>query len=149
MIQAQRTSSRRVRTALTILRLLPFYLRFARLKTRVPLDELAQRAATSPGMHTPQPTEEARIVACVLRLHRLVGSRNDDCLPRSLLLFRELSRLGADPILSVGFREDGDRIAGHAWVEVRGTVVGEEDPAKTFMKTLTFSASTPSPCCRR
>jgi len=132
------SARQRMRTAVTILRLLPHYLRFARLRTSVPLDQLVEDAASFGQTARPRREEEARIVACILRLHRLVGGRDDDCLPRSLLLYRELSRLGADPVLSVGFREDGGQIAGHAWVELRGHVVGEKSPERAFTRTVTF-----------
>jgi hypothetical protein len=41
-----------------------------------------------------------------------------DCLQRSLLLYRLLSAVGADPELVVGFREQDGNIIGHAWVLV-------------------------------
>ena len=133
-----------VGTTGTILRLAPQYAFFALLKRRVSLQRLAHVAWREPRA-TPrttairQPREEARIIACIVRLHRLLGGRDDDCVPRSLLLYRELSRLGANPKLCVGFKSAEAELLGHAWVEVDGRMVGETDPGPAgFSKQLTF-----------
>jgi hypothetical protein len=72
---------------------------------------------------------EALDVAAVLTATRWIGTRGRDCLQRSLLLYRLLSRSGADPCLIIGFRSQPSGIEGHAWVEVDGRVVGESDAA--------------------
>jgi hypothetical protein len=58
----------------------------------------------------------------------LAGLRDRDCLQRSLLLYRVLSRAGADPTLMVGFLRRNGRIRGHAWVTVDGNPVIEPGP---------------------
>jgi hypothetical protein len=45
-----------------------------------------------------------------------------------LLLYRVLSRAGADPTLVVGFQRVNDRILGHAWVRVDGRTLIEPEP---------------------
>jgi hypothetical protein len=44
-----------------------------------------------------------------------------------LLLYRVLSRAGADPTLVVGFHRSNGRICGHAWVTVDGRTVIEPE----------------------
>ena len=46
------------------------------------------------------------------------------CLVRALVLYRFLSLAGMAPTLLIGFRGS----EGHAWVEVEGNAVFEEDP---------------------
>ena len=138
----------RLRTAVTLARLAPQQLFFRIMKRRVSLERLAQWAwkgeseangSASPSRPPRRPSEEARIIACIVRLHQLLGEEDDDCVPRSLVLYRELSRLGADPRLCVGFRSTEAGVLGHAWVEVDGKVVGETDPRVAgFNKQLTF-----------
>lgn len=50
------------------------------------------------------------------------------CAPRSLALARFLRLHGLPARMRVGLRRAGDRLAGHAWVEHDGRVVGD-DPA--------------------
>ena len=47
------------------------------------------------------------------------------CLPRSLTLWWTLRRQGVGAELRLGVRNDGGRIAAHAWVVCNGTVIGE------------------------
>ena len=49
---------------------------------------------------------------------RLVVSEN--CLERSLMLYRFLAEVGADPRLIMGVRRDEGSTDGHVWVEVDG-----------------------------
>lgn len=68
---------------------------------------------------------ERRVIASVARLRRWLNTR-DDCLEGSLVLYRELSSVGANPTLAVGFRKNGSRLEGHAWVLVDGAVLPGE-----------------------
>jgi hypothetical protein len=84
---------------------------------------------------------EGRLTAGVLRLSRLVGLPDRDCLQRSLLLYRVLSRAGADPKLVVGFNRMDNRILGHAWVIVDGHAINEhETDLLRFTPALSFGA---------
>ena len=61
--------------------------------------------------------------------------RRDNCLEHSLILYRYLSRLDADPHLVAAMqRREGD-MRGHAWVTVDGVPVGAED-VSTFTPVL-------------
>jgi len=84
---------------------------------------------------------ERRLAASVSRLSHLAGLPDRDCLQRSLLLYRVLSRAGADPRLVVGFQRVNDRVLGHAWVLVDGhTLIEPEAELLKFIPTFTFGA---------
>lgn len=55
----------------------------------------------------------------------LAGDPDGQCLARSLVLYRALSRRGANPTLVIGFRRDRESVMGHAWVEVDGAPLDE------------------------
>jgi hypothetical protein len=68
-----------------------------------------------------------------------MGWADRDCLQRSLLLYRVLSHVGADPTLVVGFKRTNGRIRGHAWVTVHGhTLVEPEAQLLEFSPALRF-----------
>lgn len=69
---------------------------------------------------------------------RLLVSKN--CLERSLLLYRLLSREGANPTIVFGVDRGNETVAGHAWVEVDGGVV--HDPATAdYTRVATFGVN--------
>ncbi|HZS59839.1 MAG TPA: lasso peptide biosynthesis B2 protein [Gemmatimonadaceae bacterium] len=49
------------------------------------------------------------------------------CVVRSLVLYRALRRRGLPVDFVSGVRRDGDRVVGHAWIELNGMVVPELD----------------------
>jgi hypothetical protein len=109
--------SNQIRTVLDGLRIVPAYVLLGLLKHLVPLRSLAKWTwceTTSPR----NPVAERRLTANALRLSKLLRVADRDCLQRSLLLYRLLSAVGADPELVVGFREQDGKIIGHAWVLV-------------------------------
>ena len=76
---------------------------------------------------------------------RLLVSKN--CLERSLLLYRLLSREGANPTIVFGVDRGNATVAGHAWVEVDGGVVqdtGTADYTRVAMFGVNGLAGTPS-----
>lgn len=86
------------------------------LKHALPLPTLTRlmwREGTGRDRHVQR---EQRAVAIVRGLSRRAGG---NCLERSLVLYRFLSRLNADPVLIAGMGKSGEFI-GHAWVEVDG-----------------------------
>ena len=127
---------RRIRTGGTIGRLLPIYAKYAVLKRVVPLPRLAKRAWQQPRVPRDL-VAERQIIAAVGRLRQWVG-RDADCLQSSLVLYRELSRLGADPVLAVGFRRQLNGVEGHAWVSVDGRPLLEGMPENPFSAALHF-----------
>jgi Transglutaminase-like superfamily len=130
----------RIRKSLVIGRLLPFYVLVAILKHFVPLQLLAQWAWRAPA--APRNREaEGQLAARVVRLSHLMGVTDRDCLQRSLLLYRVLSRAGADPTLVVGFERLDSRILGHAWVVVDGRALLELDTDLCrFSRALNFGS---------
>jgi hypothetical protein len=77
------------------------------------------------------------VIAAVARLRHWFGAQ-EDCLQSSLLLYRELSALGADPRLAVGFRRLENRVEGHAWVFVDGRAIPGETYDQPFAPALHF-----------
>ena len=125
--------------ALTVLRLLVTYLIFAVLKYLLPLPRLVRLAWQRPRGNA-DPHRQARAIACVVRMRQLTPIADGDCLQKSLLLYRELSREGADPMLVVGFRKSDLTVEGHAWVEVAGNGVadGGGDSGAPFVPAIRF-----------
>ena len=117
-------ASKKLLTGLVLIRLLPVYVLLGLLKHLLPLRWLTWWAWRAPARQRDRNAEK-QLVTRVLRLSELVSLPDRDCLQRSLLLYRELSRAGADPILVVGFQRLSDRIVGHAWVIVDGESVIE------------------------
>jgi hypothetical protein len=108
---------RRLRNGCAVGKLLPAYVLFGVLKHFLPLDRLARRAWRDPAGARDRYAER-QLIENVFRLSRLVGLSERDCLQCSLLLYRALSRMGAEPTLFIGFRQASGRIIGHAWVVV-------------------------------
>jgi hypothetical protein len=108
-------------------------------KFLVPLPRLARLMTAPPRTTRRDRRRERRVTQLVDRVaHALRLPHQGNCLERSLVLYRMLSRAGAAPQLIVGMsRRAPGRIAGHAWVTVDGEPVGElvpEDmaPVATF-----------------
>jgi len=98
----------------------------ALLKQLVPLTWLVRRVWCPPI--APRDCEaEWGLTSIVLRLSRLTGLPDRDCLQRSLLLYRVLSHVGAQPTLVIGFQSTNGQIRGHAWVTVDGRAVVEPE----------------------
>jgi hypothetical protein len=120
-------------------RLLPAFVVLGLLKHLVPLHWLARWAWCPPIVGPRNLATEQRLSASILRLSQLTGLPDRDCLHRSLLLYRVLSRAGADPSLVVGFRRIDGRILGHAWVVVDGrTVIEAETDLLEFSPAFGF-----------
>ena len=130
------TFFRRLRTAPTIGRLAPAYATLGVLKHIVSLQKLARWAWRDPRAARDLDAER-RVLVAVARLRRWFG-QDSDCLQSSLLLFRELSRLGADPTLKVGFRRQDERLEGHAWIFLDGRAIPGESSEHAFISALHF-----------
>lgn len=82
-----------------------------------------------------------RSIDGVMWLRRHFGAGRD-CLHASLLLCRELTAAGLEPVLHVGFLKNDDRLRGHSWVEVAGHPVGEDPTGlDEFSVIATFKGS--------
>jgi hypothetical protein len=128
--------AQRLKAARTIGRLAPAYATFGILKHVVSIKQLA-RWAWSGRCRDRDPDVERRVVTAVAHLRSWFG-RDEDCLQSSLLLYRELSRLGAEPMLTVGFRRQNDHVEGHAWVSVDGHAVANGRQEQLFTTAFQF-----------
>lgn len=116
-------TKQRLGNVLALTRLAMPYLAFVVLRRWVPLETLT-RWAWRPAERARNHVDERLVAARVARLSQLI-TRGADCLPRSLLLYRELSRRGADPRLVIGFADASRPFVGHAWVTIDGQPLGE------------------------
>ena len=116
-------------------RLVAGFVALAVLKQIVPLARLSTWVWQAPR---PRGTrrQRAEIVGRVLQAGRWCGLPDRDCVQRSLLLFRELSRHGFSPVLVMGLRKDDAGVTGHAWVEVDGAPVAEPAEALAVFTTI-------------
>ncbi len=137
-----RTLRKHVRSpsdALLVLRLLGWRLALAVLKRTVPIATLV-RLMAAPGGHSTADTR--RIVELVDWLY---GPRRDrelgNCLDRSLVLYRFLSRSEPGTRLVLGMRRGSSELEGHAWV-IAGDRAFGETPASGggFVTLATFAA---------
>jgi hypothetical protein len=129
-----------IRTVLDGFRIVPAYLLLGILKHLVPLRSLVKWTwCETTGLR--DRLAERRLTANVLRLSKLLRIADRDCLQRSLLLYRLLSAVGADPELVVGLREQDGKIIGHAWVLVdEVSLVEPESDLARFSPVLRFGA---------
>ena len=99
------------------------------LKYVVPLPLLA-RLMWSRRRGEPPPGREERVAAIAKRISKARPlPHRDNCLEKSLLIYRFLSRLNADPQLVAGVRKGDKGVIGHVWVTVGGEPVGESRAA--------------------
>jgi hypothetical protein len=137
-LASDRRITRRLKTGFIMAHLLIIYIVLALLKHLVPLTWLVRRVWRPPV--GPRDCEvEWRLTSIVLRLARLTGLPDRDCLQRSLLLYRVLSHVGAEPTLVIGFQRTNGQIRGHAWVTVDGRAIVEpEAELVSFSPALRF-----------
>lgn len=110
-------------TGLALARLAGPYALLRVLTHHVRLETLVRWAWREPS-RAPFRRDAQTVAAHARALSRLCGASRD-CLPRSLLLYRELSRRGADPRLRIGFLRAGAALVGHAWIVLNGEPLGE------------------------
>jgi hypothetical protein len=94
------------------------------LKFALPLPRLVLLLSSRRRTRARHPTREARVselAQLLYRSHR--PGFADNCLERSLVTYRYLGRLGADPSLIVAVGRDRSDVIGHVWVSVDGTPV--------------------------
>jgi hypothetical protein len=60
----------------------------------------------------------------------------DNCLERSLLAYRYLSRAGAEPELVVGLSRRNGAVRGHTWVSVDDQEFGRQDDSAGEFETV-------------
>jgi hypothetical protein len=84
-------------------------------------------------------------LAKVVTLSQLLARRrpplsNHRCMERSLLAYRYLSALGADPQLVVAMAAGADGLEGHAWVTVDGVPVDEAESVARYVPLVVYGA---------
>jgi hypothetical protein len=77
--------------------------------------------------------QQALLAHSIYRRLPVVG---DNCLERSLLLYRFLSEAGVEPTLVIGARRGTPSIIAHAWVTVEGRAI--DSGAKNFKTIVAF-----------
>jgi hypothetical protein len=104
-------------------------------KHLIPVARLAALMWSDGSDREPDPASVQRIAGFVRRLSRPGGN----CLARSLVLYRFLSREGADPRLTLGLRQSGTALVGHAWVTVGDLpVLGPPPTTEAYVPVVSF-----------
>jgi Transglutaminase-like superfamily len=137
-----RTLRKHVRSpsdALLVLRLLGWRLALAVLKRTIPIATLVRLMAT-PGGHSSRDTR--RIVELVDWIYGPRRNRElGNCLDRSLVLYRFLSRSEPGTRLALGMRHGSSELEGHAWVIAGNRAFGATPPSgDDFVTLATFAA---------
>ena len=119
-----------------VIRMFGWRLALPALKRMLTLDTLAPAMRARPG----RSSEEERVVRLASWVY---GSRpltgGDNCLERSLLLYRYLSRTDPDARLVVGFRSSGQAVEGHAWVVVGDrAIAAHTDGREPYAPLISF-----------
>lgn len=111
------------------------------LKHALPLPRLA-RLMWSERAGERRPKQEAQVATLARWIYRLRPlAWRDNCLERSLLVYRYLSRSGAEPRLVVAVGLDDEGVAGHVWVTVDGEPVNDSRAGlQVFSPVVTFGA---------
>lgn len=108
------------------------------LKRVLPLRRLVALMWTT-GRADRSDERERQIIALSARVTRLRPRLRSNCLERSLLTYRFLSRTGADPRLVMGVGTFEGAIVGHAWVMLDGEPVHERREAvESFARLVEF-----------
>lgn len=108
--------------ALLVARLLGWRVALAALKRTVPIETLVRMMATPGGRST---HDTRRIVEMVDWLYAPRRNRDlDNCLDRSLVLYRFLSRNEPGTRLVLGMRRGSSELEGHAWVIAGDRAIG-------------------------
>jgi hypothetical protein len=104
-------------------RMLAWRLVLPALKRVVPIDSLARAMSGGRG---PRPEEDSvvRLTSWIYGSRPLTGG--DNCLERSLVLYRYLSQTHPEARLVVGFRNGERAVEGHAWVAVGERAMGAD-----------------------
>jgi hypothetical protein len=106
------------------------------LKRALPLERLASSMRGRPG-HRYEEEQVIRLASWVYGSRPVTGG--DNCLERSLLLYRYLSRANLDARLVVGFRDGAQAVQGHAWVAIgERAMAADTDQRGAFAPLVSF-----------
>jgi hypothetical protein len=113
--------------AALLARMLPWWVALPLLKRSTPLPRLVRVAHLDPGRAAREVEQEAKVAALAEWLFKVrPRPARDNCLERSLVAYRFLGRLGAEPELVVGVGGEPDQTIGHVWVTVDGRPLHDE-----------------------
>src|SRR4051812_5441367 len=128
---------------LLCLRLLLWRASLPVLKYVVPIRVLARWMWAAPSRSNPLRNQTAQARRDALLYVWQNGGRlfvSANCLEKSLVLYRLLSREGADPNLVFGVNRHEDGVAGHAWIETKGRVFPVGD-GKVYERLAMFGVN--------
>lgn len=90
----------------------------------------------------PKADEAERIARIASALYRHRPPLRDNCLERSLVMYRFLCLAGAEPQLALGVRKCGHTVDGHVWVVVDGQPLADDHGSLVdFAEMVIFGAS--------
>lgn len=134
-----------------VLRMSAWALLLPILKFALPLPRLVRLLSSNRRRRSRERAREARVseLAQVVYRSRKPGFA-DNCLERSLVTYRYLGRLGAEPSLVVAVGHERRDVIGHVWVSVDGSPVHDApDFLEQFVPLIAFGpngrATEPSP----
>ena len=108
------------------------------LKWVLPLPRLARLMWARTRRSARDRPQEDRVMALAQAVSGPHGSpRFDNCLDRSLIAYRFLSRAGAEPQLVVGVKRDDDGVRGHAWIRLDGLPFHEPESSLDGFEEMT------------
>jgi Transglutaminase-like superfamily len=110
------------------------------LKYLVPLPRLVRLMDARHAGGSRRPDREQRITSLAERVFDRRRS-GQQCLELSLVTYRYLAAVGADPRLVIAIRNDGQLAGGHAWVTVDGVPVHDSPSLlDEFASVVTFES---------
>lgn len=107
------------------------------LKRVVRLETLARLMWSDPSSEGGA-TDIGKVVTLSRLLTRQMPDPSGRCYERSLLAYRFLSQRGANPRLVVAVKNNEGTMAGHAWVTVGGSAVGESETIEEFVPLVVY-----------
>jgi hypothetical protein len=103
------------------------------LRTMRPLMTIQRLSRLSIFWLHPLPVHPETIIRAIIWLDHLAIFGSNQCLIRSLTLYRLLRQSGAEPRLLIGFSQPAQ---GHAWVEWQGRAIRESAMLLTSYRPL-------------
>lgn len=81
-----------------------------------------------------------RAIRWAFKLLRL-GPAEGECLPQALATYSALRRQGWPVVFVSGVRRDGERVLGHAWVELDGVILTDSEQMAEYRENFRYPAS--------
>jgi hypothetical protein len=128
--------------AALLARMLGWWIALPLLKRATPLPRLVRFAHLDPRRTARDLEREAKVAALAKWLFKVrPRPARDNCLERSLVAYRFLGRLGAEPELVVGLGDKEEATVGHVWVTVDGHPVHDEpDALDAYQAVVAFGS---------